>query len=149
MAPLGKQGINAPLGYHAILSLVCALGLTLLLSFLFLNNYFIHFLIPFGNFGPPYLSKATADARAALPSLKRACWVFSCFSNYTPNSDTDYGVFNVRAWSFLCVRIHTRGWAHRQRVSTTIVTGKHSRFLLVPLTGFEPRVFGCVFCLCP
>ena len=28
----------------------------------------IHFIIPFGKFGPPYMGKTTAAARAALPS---------------------------------------------------------------------------------
>ena len=35
-----------------------------------------------------------------------ACWVFSCF-RHPPNFDTDYRIFNLRTWSFLCVRIHT------------------------------------------
>ena len=37
---------------------------------------------------------------------KSACWVFSCFRN-PRNSDINYRIFNVRVWSFLCVRIHT------------------------------------------
>ena len=32
-----------------------------------------------------------------------ACWVFSCLCN-PPDSDMDYRIFNVRMWSFLCVR---------------------------------------------
>ena len=40
-------------------------------------------------------------------------------------TDMDYRIFNVRA--FLCVRLHTGvAWAHRQRVSTTILTRKNS-----------------------
>ena len=38
---------------------------------------------------------------------KSICWLFSCFYN-PPNSDMDYGIFNVWTWSFgVCVRIHT------------------------------------------
>ena len=62
----------------------------------------IHFIIPFGKFGPPYLGKATAGARAALPSHTSAGWVFSCFCN-PPNYDMDHRIFNVRTLSFLCV----------------------------------------------
>ena len=55
----------------------------------------MHFIMHFGKFGPPYVGKATADARAAVPSPSSACWAFSCFSN-PPNSDMDYMIFNVR-----------------------------------------------------
>ena len=58
----------------------------------------MHFITPFGNFGPPYLGKATAAARgAALPSPTSACWVFSCFRIHPPNSDMNYRIFDVRA----------------------------------------------------
>ena len=43
-----------------------------------------------------------------------------------PNSDTDYRIFNVHTWSFLCMRVHTGVAAHRQRVSTTFSTQKNS-----------------------
>ena len=76
------------------------------LCFLFLFVCFIHFIFPFGKFGPPYLGKVAAAARAGLPSPTRACWVFSCFCN-SSNSDMDCIIFNVRTWSFLYVRIHT------------------------------------------
>ena len=66
----------------------------------------LHF-IPFGKFGPPYLGKATAAARVALPSPTSACWVFSWFRN-PPHSDMDYRIFNVRTWSSVCMhKIHT------------------------------------------
>ena len=67
-------------------------------------SYLIHWIIPFRPFGPPYLTKATAAARAALPSPTSACWVFPCFRN-APNFDMDY-----YTWSFLCVRICTGGY---------------------------------------
>ena len=35
-----------------------------------------------------------------------ACWLFSYFHN-PANSDMDYRIFNVRAWCFVCVRLHT------------------------------------------
>ena len=89
----------------------------------FFRCFFIHFIIPFGKIGPPYLGTATAAARAALPRSTSACWVFS----YPSNSDMDYGIFNVRTWSFLCVRICTGvGHTHRPRVSTTLFTRKNS-----------------------
>ena len=50
-------------------------------------------MIPFGKFGPPYMGKAIAAARTALPSPTSACWVFPCFRN-PPNSDMDYRIFN-------------------------------------------------------
>ena len=70
-----------------------------------------------------------------------ACSLFSCFRN-PPNSDLDYRIFIVRTWSFLCVRVHTGGWAHRQRVSTIYLTRKNSQMFIVLLTGFEPSSFG-------
>ena len=42
--------------------------------------FFFYFIIPFRNFGPPYLGKATAAARAsAIPSPTSAYRVFSMF----------------------------------------------------------------------
>ena len=55
----------------------------------------LYFIIKFGKFGPPYLGKTTAAARAALSIPTSARWVFSCFLN-PPNSDRDYMIFNVR-----------------------------------------------------
>ena len=72
----------------------------------FFSFSFLHFIIPFEKFRPPYPSKATAAARAALSSAISACFIFLCFHN-PPNSDMDCRIFNVRTWSFLCVRIHT------------------------------------------
>ena len=47
------------------------------------------------------------QSRATQPKLIIKCMLglFSCFRN-PPNSHVDYMVFNVRTWSFLCVRIH-------------------------------------------
>ena len=58
------------------------------------------FLIP-----PPLQWSAAFRLRRTGTSV---CWIFSCFHNQ-PNSDMGglYRVFNVRAWSFVCVRIHT------------------------------------------
>ena len=74
---------------------------------------------------PPYLGKAIAAARAALPSPTSVCWVFSCFRN-PPNSDMDYRIFNRSTCSFLCDAYSHRGWAHRQQASTTFLTWKNS-----------------------
>ena len=49
----------------------------------------------------------TAAARVTIPSHASVCWIFLCLRN-PPNFDMDYRIFNVRTWSFLCVRIHTR-----------------------------------------
>ena len=38
-----------------------------------------------------------------------------------------HSFFNVCTWSFLCLRRHRGGWAHRQRVSTTFFTRKNSQ----------------------
>ena len=62
-------------------------------KFYFQKYFFIHFIIHFGKFGPPYLGKTTADARAVLPSPTHACWVL-CFRNPL-NSDMDYRIFNM------------------------------------------------------
>ena len=51
--------------------------------------------VPCGKYGPPYPGKATAAARAALPSPSSACWVFLCFRDPS-KSDMDYRIFNVR-----------------------------------------------------
>ena len=63
--------------------------------FYFILFYFIHFIITFGKFGPPYLGKTTAAARTVLPNPTSACWVFSRFHNPL-NSDMDYRIFNMR-----------------------------------------------------
>ena len=47
--------------------------------FIFLFNFFLHVItsfIPCGKFGSPYLDKATAAARAALPIPSRECGIF-------------------------------------------------------------------------
>ena len=47
------------------------------------------------------------------------CWVVLCFHN-PPNSDMDYGVFNVCVWSF-CMCVHTwRNFGHIRRTSCRI-----------------------------
>ena len=63
--------------------------------------YHIHFcIISVGKFGPTYLGKATAAARAALPNPTSECWVFSCFGN-PHKSDMDYRILIImRTWSY-------------------------------------------------
>ena len=108
--------------------------------FSFLNSISI----PWGKFVPPYLGKATAAARAALPSHTIACWVLSCFRN-PPKSYMDYMIFNVRKWSFSCVRItiqtavgHTNSESAQQ-----FLTRKHSRFSCAS-DGFRTQVMGSI-----
>ena len=60
----------------------------------------MHFIILFGKFWPPYMVKATAAARAALPSPSTpasACWVFSYLRCSPPDCDMDYRVFNLQS----------------------------------------------------
>ena len=64
---------------------------------LFIFNFCIHFIFPFGKCRPSYLGKATAAARAAVTMSYNVCWVFSFFCN-PPNSDMDYRIFNVRTF---------------------------------------------------
>ena len=99
--------------------------------------FLVHFLIPFGKFGPPYLGTAAAAVRAALSSPTSACWVFLCFCNPL-NSDMDHRTFNVCTWSFLCVRIHS-GVGHTDNEPAQdfwLWKTLTSQIFLVLLTGF-------------
>ena len=87
--------------------------------------FFIHFIIPFGKFRPHYLGKATAAARAALPSPTNACWIFSCFRN-PPNFDRDYRVFNVRAYTHGVGHTHESA-QHFNSENLTIFSGASDR----------------------
>ena len=100
-----------------------------------------HFIIPFGKFGPLDLGKATAAARAALPSPTSACWVVLCFHD-PPNSDTELRIFNMRTWSFLCMCIHM-GVGHTNESAQHFWLSKTlTIFFTVLLLGFKSRVFG-------
>ena len=57
-------------------------------------------------------SSATWAATLCLQGYR--CWLCLCFHNPL-NSDVDYGIFNVRTWSFVCVRIYTHGGSPVQR----------------------------------
>ena len=71
----------------------------------FLHRKYSHFfffytvLIPFRKFGPPYPGKATAAARAVLPSPASACCVFHVS---VIHQTLTCMIFNMRKWSFLC-----------------------------------------------
>ena len=52
-----------------------------------------------GEFGLPSPGKASCD-KVALPKYG-ACWIFLFFHN-PPNSDMDYGIFNVRTDESAC-----------------------------------------------
>ena len=109
------------------------------------NGFFkcIHFIITFGKCGPPYLGKATAAVRAALPSPTSAWWIFLCFCNPLNSDGMNYRIFKLRMWSFLCVRIHTGIGQNRKRVRTTFLTQKNSHnFFLCSRPGSNPLVFG-------
>ena len=51
---------------------------------------YTHFIIPFGKFGPPYLGKATAAARAALPSLQAGQLLYVSSAQNTKTSCSRY-----------------------------------------------------------
>ena len=54
----------------------------------------------------------------------------------------DYRIFNMRTWSFLCMRTHT-GVGHTDNESAPhFYSEKLSQIFLVLLTGFKPWVFG-------
>ena len=95
---------------------------------IFYFMFFIHFIIPLGKFGPPYLGKATAAARAAPHSPTNAYWVFSCFRNPPINSDIDYRIFNVRDPSCVCVYTWGLGTLTRQHNILTPINS-HKFFL--------------------
>ena len=71
---------------------VCVLLFLFLVAFLQL--YCPGRIPPIGNFVLPSPGKANCD-RVTRNSIYGACWVFQCFHN-PPNSDMDYGIFNVR-----------------------------------------------------
>ena len=97
--------------------------------------FFIHFitlLIPWGKCRPPYLGMATvySSRKSSANQSYSACWVFTCFCN-PPNSDMDYRIFNVRTWSFLCVRIHMRvGHTDRKSARCFWLGGGLSKFFM-------------------
>ena len=70
----------------------------------------MHFIIPFGKFGLPYLGKATAAARAALiPSPTNECWVFSYSIIHQTLTWTTGSLTYVRDYSYACIYIYTQG----------------------------------------
>ena len=95
-----------------------------------LKTKIIHFIIPFGKFGPPYLGKATAAARVALPSPTSACWVFLCFRNPL-SSDMDYRILNMLKCVHSYVCVYTQGLG-------TQTTSQHNIFDLDKLS----HIFG-------
>ena len=76
-----------------------------------------------GEFRMHFLGKANSESTTLPIFFLNLCAVFSSSRNQ-PNSDMDYRIFNVCTWSFLCVRTHTGGWTHQQRVSSTFWLGK-------------------------
>ena len=81
----------------------------------------------------PFLSSPPLGQPHSVFGGASACRLLSSFHNL-PKSDMDYRIFNVRTWSFVCVRIHTG--------LGTPTASQHYlfdlKFLLVLLTGFEP-----------
>ena len=67
----------------------------------------MHFIIPFGKLGSPYLGKTTAVARTVLPSPTSACWVFTFSEIHRTLTWTTGSLTCVRDHSYACV--YTRG----------------------------------------
>ena len=81
---------------------VATLYAQLFCFFLFFFFFLIHFVTPFGKFGPPYLGKATAAVRAALSIPTRVCdvLVFTCVRLQQPQ-DQRYPVLQVHLGLFV------------------------------------------------
>ena len=58
--------------------------------------------------GKPAATESCNPTLINYEAHARSC---SCFHN-PPNSYMDYRIFNVRTWSFLCMRIHTHRVGH-------------------------------------
>ena len=84
-----------------------------------------------GKFGSLSLRKASCNSYATQHSLIIKCMLGPYVFPYSTNSDMDYRISNVRTWSFLGMCVHTGSWAHRQRVSTTLLTWKNSHKLFL------------------
>ena len=79
--------------------------------------YFIRFIIPFGKFAPPYLGKATAAARAALPpNLQVHAGSFRVTVFHRTLTWTTGSLPCVLDHSYACV--YTRGVGHTVSEST-------------------------------
>ena len=112
------------------------------LCFCVCGLFFLHFIIPFGKLGPPYLGKATAAARTALPSPTSACWVFRVFVvTHRTLTWTTRSLTCVRDHPYACVYIYTPTTSQYNMFDSE---ENLSQFVLVLLTGpgFEPPVFG-------
>ena len=103
----------------------------------FILFHFIHFNIPFGKLGSPYLGKTTAAEEQRYYAVLQV-YAGSFRVSLVHRTQTLY-----RAHGIILMRAYTHGdWAHRQRVSTSFDSEKPLYIFLVIMTGFEPRVFG-------
>ena len=129
------------LGSEEMRSRIAQWEVCFLLFFVF--SFF--FLIPFGKFGPSYLGKATAAARAALPSptcvRAGSCSVSLIHRMLTWTTGS---LTCVRDHSYECVYIHTGVGHIGDESAQHFWLGKLSQIVIVLLTGmgFEPPVFG-------
>ena len=119
-----------------------------------LLNLIFHFCFCFC-FSFSYCHSSRCEIRAALSGpaatvsrfvTQGACWICSCFCN-PPNSDMDYRIFIVRAWSSACVHTLDLGLTSHPK------DGVHSALAyarsLIPnfcifavSIGFDPAPFG-------
>ena len=100
MAPRGLNAKLPAFDSHT----ACGVKLQLLASFFL--SFFLCSSIGGVAYGTVFNSSYTWAATFRLRGGTCACWLFLCFHNPL-NSDMDYRIFNVRRWSFVCVRIHT------------------------------------------
>ena len=89
-----------------------------------------------GKFGSLSPGKASCDRVPHFPTYG-ACWMFYCFHN-PPNSDMDYGIFNVRTDvnacnCTRCVRTHVR--------ESAVKDDREKNPL--PHRGIEPALVAC------
>ena len=82
------------------LCFIKSLSLISLFFFMFFLVFFFPLLSLWGNSGRHTWVSATESYKCML-----GLYVF----RNPPNFDTDYRIFNVRTWSFLCVRLHRVG----------------------------------------
>ena len=96
--------------------------------------------LPMGNLGL-FLQRKPAATLLRYPTLINYKVHAGSFHD-PPNSDMAYGICNcVRDHSWACVYTHG-GWAHRQRVSTTILSWKKKVIFSCAPDGIRTSVLG-------
>ena len=115
----------------------CREHATLICSLFFSFSFSIHFIIPFGKFGPPYLGKTT---EAATQSCKYMLDLLGVSVIHRTLTWTTWSLTRVSDHSY--AGVYTRGLG--TPTTQHFWPGKLTQCYLVLLTGsgFEPLVFG-------